>query len=261
MDMKTIGTPPREFIDAVGGGDFERVGNMLFELVRDRCDVLPSDKILDIGSGCGRVAVPFTRYLDRQAAYDGFDIVEPMVDWCRQNITSAFPNFNFKHVSLKNTLYSDSGGDASIFKFPYEDSRFDVVFATSVFTHLLPDSAKRYAEEVARVLKRDGGRALLTFFIVNDDYRRARARAETSIDFKRLGDYSVTDRNNPEAVIAYEMEAARKILESSGLQIDAFSYGFWRVKDGWTFQDAFLVSRKQSVRDRFLPRLRHLLKL
>jgi ubiquinone/menaquinone biosynthesis C-methylase UbiE len=99
-------TPPREFISAVSGGDFDdfdEIGQHLFDLIRGRCNVKPSDHILDIGSGCGRVAIPFTSYLSG-GKYDGFDVVLPMVEWCREYITSRYPNFLFNHADLSNTL-------------------------------------------------------------------------------------------------------------------------------------------------------------
>lgn len=235
--------PPREMIDAVGGGDYELIGQMVYHFVRVKASVLPTDDVLDIGSGCGRIAIPFARYLAPESRYDGFDIVKTMVDWCSENITSEHPNFRFKHVSLSNTLYSPEGNDAGSFVFPYEDQSFDVVFATSVFTHLVTASARQYAKEVARVL-RPGGRGLLTFYIVNDEFRRQKDTGKKVIPFGwSNGEYSVTDPNRPEAVVAFEEPVAREILESGGLKIDGFSYGEWRVPGGWTYQDAFLVSR------------------
>jgi len=52
------------------------------------------------------------------------------------------------------------------FVFPYADSSFDLVFLTSVFTHMLPEDVKRYMEEISRVLK-SGGRSVVTYFLVN----------------------------------------------------------------------------------------------
>src|ERR1700732_279677 len=101
---KSIPLPPQQFIDSVGGGDFYQVGREVFDLVRRRCNLLPTDRILDIGSGCGRLAVPLTEYLTAEGAYDGLDIVLPMVEWCRENISTQFPRFRFHHANLKNTF-------------------------------------------------------------------------------------------------------------------------------------------------------------
>ncbi|PZR88658.1 MAG: class I SAM-dependent methyltransferase, partial [Hyphomicrobiales bacterium] len=141
--MIVAALPPKEFIDLIGGGDFAE-----FDLVVEKCEVTSTDHILDIGSGCGRVAIPFTEYLTT-GKYDGFDVVLPMVEWCSQNITAKYPHFNFQHASLKNTKYSNRDDVASCYVFPFENDTVDIVFATSVFTHLVTGSARQYAKEIA----------------------------------------------------------------------------------------------------------------
>jgi SAM-dependent methyltransferase len=249
LEATQIPLPPIDFIRLIGShepSDFESIGQHVFELIRDRCNLNPTDHVLDIGSGCGRVAIPLSQYLTT-GKYDGFDIVEPMVVWCNDNISSRFSNFEFKYANLSNTLYSKDGQNAGNYEFPYADRKFDVAFATSVFTHLMPESASQYAREVARVLKADG-RALLTFYILNDESREQLAAGEPIIPFPYHRDgYYLQDDKNPEAVIAFDESVARKLLESANLEIINLSHGFWRKKGGWTYQDAFLVRPKDQA--------------
>jgi hypothetical protein len=49
---------------------------------------------------------------------------------------------------------------ADRYVFPFPDETFDVIFATSVFTHSVPASARQYAREIARLLKSRSGRPL-----------------------------------------------------------------------------------------------------
>jgi SAM-dependent methyltransferase len=244
-DGARIPYPPTEFIDLVGGGgpdDFDLTGRRYFDLIIEKCRVRPTDHILDIGSGCGRIAVPFTQYLDG-GSYRGFDVVAPMVAWCRENISSRFPAFEFEHADLSNTLYSRTGAAAAAYRFPYDDGAFDVVFATSVFTHLLPTSATNYAREIRRVLRR-GGRGLLTFFLVNDAFRRQRvAGTPLMLNFPHeYGIYSTMSQEEPERVLALEENYARLMLLSASLSVVDFSYGYWRVPGGWRQQDVFVVA-------------------
>src|SRR5687767_15011180 len=74
------------------------------------------------------------------------------------NIGGVRPDFQFDWLDVGNTQYNTrSSRAASAVRFPDDDASFDFVFATSVFTHLLPDAAARYLAESRRVL-RPGGR-------------------------------------------------------------------------------------------------------
>jgi sulfate adenylyltransferase len=235
---KSIPLPPQQYIDLVGGGDYYQVGRDVLDLVRRRCRLQPTDRILDLGSGCGRLAVPLTQYLRAEGDYDGLDIVLPMVEWCRDNISPKFPNFRFHHASLKNTYYSESGADAKDYSFPFSDLTFNVVVAASVFTHLLPPSAAQYAAEVARVLRNDG-RALLSFFLRTDD----RENNYAHVCKHRYADYSVTHDDDPEAFIALDERWVLSTLRSVGLSVDDISYGSWNSHRGEGFQDVIVVTR------------------
>jgi SAM-dependent methyltransferase len=135
-------SPPRA-ITSVGGGDFESIGEQFVGYFRDFAQLAPGDRVLDVGCGIGRMAIPLTRYLDGDGTYDGFDVVPHGVEWCRRRITPRFPNFNFRWVPVRNDDYNPEGAVvAGEFTFPYDDAAFDFVFLTSVFTHMLPrDSA------------------------------------------------------------------------------------------------------------------------
>ena len=233
-----IPLPPQGFIDAVGGADFLAMGREIFGHVQRRCGLKPTDRILDIGSGCGRLAVPLTQYLGPEGEYDGLDVVWPMVEWCRRNISAPFPRFRFHHASLRNSRYSDTGADAKDYTFPFEDGRFDLVVAASLFTHLLPASAARYAAETARVL-RDGGRAFLSFFLRTEDYdERAQIKAP-----HRHPAYSVADEDNPEAVVALDERYVLSTLREAGLSVDDVSYGSWNNHGGGGLQDVIVASK------------------
>lgn len=236
--------PPQAFIDTVGGGDFRAMGNEILGHVRRRCDLRPTDKILDLGSGCGRLAVPLTEYLAPEGEYDGVDIVLPMVEWCRENISAQFPRFRFHHASVRNTCYSPSGTDARDYTFPFPDRTFDVVVAASLFTHLVPASAARYAAETARVLKEDG-RAFLSFFLRTEDYDDDRAEIKIG---HRYPEYSVAIWDDPEAAIALDEHLVLSMLRSAGLSVDDISYGSWSNHRGGGLQDVIVVSKAHTSR-------------
>ena len=49
----------------------------------------PEHRVLDIGSGIGRVAIPLTEYLNEKGSYEGFDVVELGVNWCNPSWITA----------------------------------------------------------------------------------------------------------------------------------------------------------------------------
>ena len=81
----------------VGDGNFVEIGNEFFQYFIDLCNVKRSAKILDLGSGMGRMAIPFTKYLDQNGIYYGFDVFKSGIQWSQKYITSQFSNFNFTH--------------------------------------------------------------------------------------------------------------------------------------------------------------------
>ena len=247
MNVNDIPLPPQEFMDSVAGAQTTSemhiaVGRHVYDLVMARAHIQPTDAVLDLGSGCGRVASHFAGNIFGE--YHGLDIVLPMVELCRTNISTRYPNFYFSHADVNNTLYRVEGVDASTYVFPFPSNKFNAVFATSVFTHLVPPSARQYAREIFRVL-RPNGRALLTFYLLNDTWRRKLAAGERFIaNFPHDGGgYHTANRNNPESVVAFEEADAIQLLTEAGLSIEEVSLGSWSGNPGWSGQDTILVSK------------------
>ena len=195
-----IPTPPAKFRALVNGGPIDaehhaRIGQHFLVLLREHCGLKSSSVVLDIGCGCGRIATPLAKYLS-EGTYHGVDIMESMIDWCKTNISTRVPNFHFHHADLSNSLYRSEGRTSDSYVFPFPDEMFDIIFATSVFTHLVPASANQYAREIARLLKTGTGRAFLTFYLTNDGVRQRRDTLPFS--FHQCDGYGVVDRANPE---------------------------------------------------------------
>jgi SAM-dependent methyltransferase len=207
-----------------------------------------TDQVLDVGCGCGRMALPLTNYLSG-GSYEGFDVVGEMIDWCRENISSRFPNFQFTHVDLYNGKYNKTGTiQPSEFQFPYPDSTFDFTFLTSIFTHLLEDDVAHYLREIARTLK-PAGTAVMTFYILNEESERLAETPKNRVPFPhawgRLG-MKVGDDKHPEAVVAYPEEMLRGLLLANGLRIqEPLHYGSWCGRaQKVSFQDLIVAKRK-----------------
>jgi len=101
------------------------------------------------------------RFLDNSGSYDGFDAAREPVQWCQDHISSRFSNFRFRHVDTFSPRYNPAGKVRGVeLEFPYDSNRFDVTFAASVYTHMLPEEIAHFVAETARVLRPGGHLAL-----------------------------------------------------------------------------------------------------
>lgn len=95
------------------------------------------ESVLDFGCGCGRL---LRNLADAPASCRlwGTDIDEPMIDWCRENLPWATFTTNGPLPPTR-----------------FEDEAFDLIVATSVFTHLDEAYQNRWLAELARIAKPD----------------------------------------------------------------------------------------------------------
>lgn len=227
----------------VGAGDFRAVGEELKELL-GRFGLKPDHRVLDIGSGVGRVAIPLTHYLDTNGTYDGFDIVRRGITWCRRNITPRFPNFRFHHVKVRSSEYRERGTSASSFHFPFADDSFEYAFATSLFTHLVLAETRQYLRESARVLA-PGGFLFATFFLINDHVHEVLPRLDAHYRFPvDQPPLRLADANNPAVGVAIHEAVLTDMIREAGFSSFEIHYGKWAARpDGVTFQDLVLCRR------------------
>ncbi len=236
-------TPPRR-LNFVGDSDFQATGEEFLGHFRELARLQPSDRVLDIGCGIGRMARVLARELrPPKGSYDGFDIVREGISWCQTHYEgrTSVP-FRFTHVDLYNSVYNPDGdASASEFRFPYPDGSFDLAIATSVFTHLLEDAADHYLAESARVLV-SGGRLLATWFLID---RGRPPDASAALSFStNAGAALVADPTAPESAVAYEMSWLRERLNDHGLRLSAPVFaGSWSGQSGRSFQDIAVLQR------------------
>lgn len=234
--------PSKHFI---GIKNYEGIGNEFFYYFKNLGGLEPQHKVLDVGCGSGRMAVPLTRYLSKQGEYSGFDIIESQVNWARKNISNKFPNFSFQHVKVINDIYNKDGEMASGYKFPFKDKSFDFVFLTSVFTHMLPADVENYFKEIFRVLKHKGS-CFITFFLLNKESKGLIDSGQSSINFRfSIDTFLTNDLNKPEEAIAYEEDRIRNYFTQNNLQIiEPIHHGSWcNRKEYLSYQDIIIAKK------------------
>lgn len=222
-------TPPRRllFDGTRSYAEFHALGAELRRLLITH-GLLPHHHVLEIGSGNGKNARALTSYL-RDGRYEGFDIVARGVDWCRANITPRFGQFRFQHANVYNRTYNPTAQCwASDYRFPYAENSFDLVFLSSVFTHMLPDDLRNYVREIRRVLK-PGGKCFASFFLLNAESLEAMATPQTGREFPYEHDATcrVADRDWPEDAVAYDEHFVRGLFEKQGLGVAEVVFGSW----------------------------------
>lgn len=244
-----IPDPPPELVHLVGG-DLAGTGAEFLEYFVSWCGLQPDHDVLDVGSGIGRMAIPLTRYLSRDAQYRGFDITERSVRWCQEHITPRHPNFQFTHADVFNRFYNPNSTLQPVeHRFPYDDASFDFVFLTSVFTHMLPDDLRHYAEEIARVL-RPGGYCFISYFLLNDEsVGLMRGGYSRPYVFWPAGPvHSVIDHRVPEAAVAYREDHIRAVYDAVGLQVvEPIRYGRWCGRQEYLSLQDLVLGVKPSV--------------
>ena len=236
--------PPAE-LHYVGDGDYRAIGAEFLERLAQVADLQPADRVLDIGCGVGRLALPLTQFLEA-GSYDGVDPVAAGIAWCASTITPLYPDVRFKHLDLKHPLYNPGGSlETARTPLPFADSSFDLICMISVLTHLEQPEALHYAAEIARLLA-PGGRCFATAFLMNPPARAALKQGNPSLKFDpaESGPLYFAIPDAPLAAVAYDEDVLVELFLRHGLRRrNPASYGFWSGRAGNSFQDICIFEK------------------
>ena len=211
---------------------------------------VPGSRILDIGCGCGQMALELADWLGYDGRYFGCDASAEAIRWCRRSIAAHDARFSFFPMDVRNGLYNPRGQfSASTYKFPAEWVNFDVILVKSVFTHMLREDVDNYLAQLPHLLS-EHGRALVTFFLLNDGQRSLEHEKRNGIHFISGGDgIAFANPDAPEQIVAYDEDRIVNMMRRHGLDIEEpVHYGTWSGRmDRVSYQDILVLHRHPSA--------------
>lgn len=230
IDISNELLPPERFqIMNYSESRFKAIGKIHLDYFIGKLGIKPDADVLEIGSGNGRIASTLTTYLN-DGTYIGVDIMKPFVKWCN-SAYRKYPNFNFKHINVFNQKYNRfSFRRAESFRFPFEDNRFDFIYLTSVFTHMLEAEVDNYLSEISRMLKQ-GGISFITYFLINGVTQKLLDLELPNHKFVRCSKNSYTSNPSvPVSAMAFDETYILSLYKKHKLVIDkdGIIYGKWR---------------------------------
>jgi SAM-dependent methyltransferase len=240
--------PREEDLRLVGGGDLLGISNLFLGYFIQLADLKPQAHVLDVGCGFGRVAYTLAHYLEPTARYEGFDIIGELIEWAQQSISTKFPNFSFRKADIFNKCYNPKGTfEAVDFRFPYKEESFDLIFLTSVFTHMQGAEVRHYLDEIRRVL-RPGGRCLTTCFLLDGESEGLiREGKSTQNLVYPFDDCFSANPEIPEAAIGFKEKLLLEWIAERELILTHKCYGTWCGRPrGLDYQD-ILVYKKPAA--------------
>ena len=218
---KTRGTlvPPRRLVSQVPG-EFGPVGREFLGYFRDLGHLLPNQRVLDIGCGPGRMAIPLTTYLSNQGSYEGVDTWSEAVEWCQENITPRFGNFGFRSIENLGPVSGSTDASIASVTFPFEDGSFEFAILVAI-SQLDERTFRSYMSEAGRLLG-PGGTYLGTCFLRDGS----------------------PGQGEPEDRLYVSETELQKLLGSRGLRLDAVYRGRWdNHPDPLSYQDIVVATK------------------
>jgi SAM-dependent methyltransferase len=240
--------PPLPLVQTIGSHNYDHFrqnGARFFRDIADRLQIVETSRLLDLGCGCGRMAIPFANFL-KQGRLFGCDVWPEGIAWCREHLT-ADGKASFHLQAAENNYYFNAFDKSRENKFILDwlpDNELDASFAISVFTHLIRNDAQSYLNEIARGTKQ-GGLAYFTFFLIDKYFWAYRAETGQHTDVKEAENGAYYAYAGQDFFAGFSMGALHEMFDQAGWDVISFDLGSWARKPGaLNYQDTFILERR-----------------
>ncbi len=173
----------------------------------------PGAKMVDIGSGLGRLALGMIWEFG-DVPYLGLEVNPGYTSWCQRYISADHPSYRFVRLDVENERYNPGGTVRSHIALPVADGNLDIVYMWGVFTNMGPEHVVAYASEIGRMLA-PSGRAFLTAFVEPD---------VPDVSFNPEGYTPYEHDGSPLLVVRYSKTFLDTAFERAGLIVEEFRH-------------------------------------
>jgi len=231
--------------DWVGGYDPAAVARASLSWLVENLSFQPSDRVLDFGCGIGRTSLLLAGSLTAGGELVGVDIIPAQIRFCQTEISSRLQNTTYYCTKSRNPHYDHLIEDdpisvsEDVFSEKYANN-FDLVIASSVFTHFDPQMTANYLNWLRRLTK-ESGYLCLSFFLDHQS---------NPLD-KRLSDGEAFRNIDNLTYALFSTRLFRELVDNAGLLIKRITYGSWRGQPndrlkGQHLQDVAILYRPTS---------------
>jgi ubiquinone/menaquinone biosynthesis C-methylase UbiE len=247
---------PVDLMLLTGGGPdtFEAISDQHIRDINSLFPLHQGMRVLELGCGIGRDAIPLAEIIGPSGGYVGVDIIKQSIDWCRSSITARYPWVHFDHHDVADSHFNPTGTlRFDSVRLPVSDRSIDLVIVQSVFTHMLEEAVTYYLREFARILQPTGG-IFATCFEVSDAIL-AKVQAEPVTLWHLSFEHSVGDGcyvnelANPSYAVAYTRGALERMVAAAGLDfVRPILPGMWSGLHSEPFsgQDVMALRRTKA---------------
>lgn len=220
---------------------FDLIGFEFIDLLKRYGDLNPSNRILDIGCGTGRLSKPLMDFMEN-GEYVGIDINHDYIKYCKDNYKSK--DFTFKHLDVYHPEFNNEGNlQPQDIELPFQDNYFDLVISLAVYNHFSEDWIENYISETSRLLK-DRGVLFSTILLFNEQ------TVNTEFSFEKKGYrawYKSYDR--PLMNVAFSEVYIRQICVNNNLLIkEPIMHGHWKESPFAVTGHDLLVANKGQAK-------------